>query len=105
MMTWPGRAWATTLAQAAWSADRSGVCSPSTGVGTQMMMASASAAAAGSVVSSRLPSASATASRSWSGPVRSAWPVAMSASRSELMSMPMIRRLWPCSATAVGRPT
>ncbi len=105
MMTWPGRACPTTLAQAARSADRSGACALSTGVGTQMITAPAPAAAAGSVVSSRLPSASAAASRPWSGPVRSAWPVAMSASRSGLMSMPMIRRLLPCSSTAVGRPT
>ena len=105
MMTWPALMCWTTVAHAARSADRSGRCWLSTGVGTQMMTASAALAAAGSVVSSRLPSASAAASRSRSGPPRSARRAAMSRSRCGLLSIPMICRTSPCSATAVGSPT
>ena len=105
MMTCPGTACATTVAHAACSAVRSGTRAASTGVGTQMMTASAAPAAAGSVVSSRLPSARAAARRSWSASVRSARREAMSRSRRSLTSIPMIRGLLPCNSTAVGSPT
>ena len=90
MITWPGRAWLTTEAHAPRSAARSGVCSASTGVGTQMMTVSAAAAADGSVVSSRVPSASASFRRMRSGSPRSASSAAISASRCSLTSIPMI---------------
>ena len=105
MIIWPGTAFCTTAAQAARSAARFGVWFESTGVGTQMMTVSAAADAAGSVVSSREPSARAAASRSWSASVRSAPRAEIFSSRCALTSMPMIRGLLPCNSTAVGSPT
>ena len=105
MIIWPGTAYRTTSAQAARRAARFGACIVSTGVGTQMMTVSAVAAAAGSVVSSREPSASAAARRSWSASVRSAARAETSRSRCSLTSMPIIRGLLPCNSTAVGSPT
>lgn len=106
-MVWPGRACATTAAQAARNAVRSGARCLSTGVGTQISTVSASAISLIAVVRRRAGSAacSVSRSRSWSSSSRSARPARMSSSRAGAMSTPITRDPLATRARLVGRPT
>ena len=85
----PGRAQVAGLAQAALSGPRSGSLPSVTGVGTQMITASASRMSSMRVDISNVPSARASASVALSASFRSAFPESITSSRSRLMSIPM----------------
>ena len=85
-MVCPATACSTTSAQAPRNARRSGDWWASMGVGTQMMITSASASSAGSVVSHSESARRWVVSRSWSRGSRSTRLDLMSSSRSSLTS-------------------
>ena len=105
MITWPTRAFATTVAQAPRSASRSGAWDSSTGVGTHTITASAAAIAAESSVRCRRSPRRAVDSRTWSSGTRSTDSSRIAAMRERLISSPITVEPISSSPRAIGSPT